>query len=403
MCYYVIDYFSQDRVPRDLCIRFVNAIEDGIKFYEYTIDATKLIYLYNDRKQEFYNKERFEDQVIFDNRIGQYKVLNDVNDEDRINCKYNLSTQYNYNFPKHYEARENFNVFNNKQIVLNNFEFKLSKYLKYTFGLEFETAVGTIPEDKCFRDGLIPLRDGSITGNEYSTVILEGNKGLNLLKQQLNTLTEHTYFDKNCSLHMHFGGIEFTPKIIWNVYRNCLYLQTDLQTILPSYTFRTSEYKDTGKDYCKMLPRLESFDAFYKFMVGMPYLGDLHQPHPKDVERMRKWNIDKRYYWVNFINVLCYHTNKTIEFRFLRPTYNINKIIFWMYIFNAIILASEEDIIVGDLKRLVSEIYPDDIAHWLKINIIKTHICTMLQTNLKDYIGERTDIENNIFDTEELI
>ena len=40
---------------------------------------------------------------------------------------------------------------------------------------------GYVPENKCFENGLIPLRDGSITGLEYSTVVLEGKQGINTL------------------------------------------------------------------------------------------------------------------------------------------------------------------------------------------------------------------------------
>jgi hypothetical protein len=60
--------------------------------------------------------------------------------------------------------------------------------------------------------GLIPLRDGSITGIEFSTVVLQGNEGLNLLKQQVEALNANTIFDKDCSLHIHFGGLNLTVK-----------------------------------------------------------------------------------------------------------------------------------------------------------------------------------------------
>ena len=71
-------------------------------------------------------------------------------------------------------------------------------------------------------------------------------------------------------------------------------------------------------------------------------LKNLTQVHPADTGGDRKWNINIRYYWVNFINILFYNKAKTVEFRFLRPTYNFNKIVGWMYIFNAILIYAEQ-------------------------------------------------------------
>lgn len=116
-----------------------------------------------------------------------------------------------------------------------------------------------------------------------------------------------------------------------------------LSNLLPPLTFRTSAYKSSGKDYCKLLPCYGSFEDLYYSLVGVPYLGSFEQPHPCDPDRSRKWNIHTRYYWVNFINSFCYKINKTIEFRFLRPTFNRRKILVWMYIFNAIFLYAEKN------------------------------------------------------------
>ena len=90
----------------------------------------------------------------------------------RENFPYNLDrVVYNAKFEEH--------LFKNKQKVLNNIEFKYIKEFPYTFGLEFETAGGYLPQHQLYELGLIPLRDGSITGIEFTTVVLQGNKGLN--------------------------------------------------------------------------------------------------------------------------------------------------------------------------------------------------------------------------------
>ena len=224
-----------------------------------------------------------------------------------------------------------------------------------------------------------------------------------MIKQQIETLQEYTYFDKNCSLHVHFGGFPLTEEYIFNVYRICYGLQNQLACITPKYTFKSSAYKATRKDYCKALPFFTSFDEFYEYMAGIPYFGSLDQPHPNDLIKERKWNINQRYYFVNFINAICYKSHKTIEFRFIRPTYNINKIFFWLYIFNAILLAAELNCFSKSLYDLVYSIYPPDVAEMLAVNIKKCELCSNIQANLNDFIGERTDIEDHIFNTSELL
>ena len=401
----VRDYFTNELLDVNRTIRFVNEIVDDIIFYEYTNQIDKLVNIVDRKGERWYNKDNFEKDIIFDKSNGYYKLKSMLDLRGLVYSEYGSTSGYNYTFNKVYGANKHLRLFKDKQELINpEVDYKLSRYLKYTIGVEFETAMGILPEDICFRDGLIPLRDGSITGNEYSSVILEGNAGLNLLKQEVDTLKSYTFFDKNCSLHIHLGNIPLNTTFLYNIYKICVSLQDYLESILPRYTFRSSCYKNTGKDYCNKLPKnLKSFEELYRYMVGIPYFGDLNQPHPDDVVREHKWNIHQRYFFVNFINALCYKTGKTIEFRFLRPTYNFNKIMFWLYIFNAILIAGESDFIPSNLEHLVCHVYPEDIAKDLMKNIVKVALCSDIQTRIDDNIGARTDIEDRIFDTTELL
>ena len=396
-----VDYFTGELIDVNKSIRFINEIIDHVYYYARTIDNSKLL----KTDSGWYNKERFSDKFIFDKSNGKYRVITELSIREEILCKYGSTEGYIYKFNKEYAATKHLRLFKDRQVLIDEpINFKLSNFLKYSIGVEYETSSGIIPEDICFRDGLIPLRDGSIGGNEYSSIVLEGNNGLNLLKQQINTLQQYTYFDKNCSLHFHFGGFKLTSSVIYNIYLICIKLQNELEYYLPPLTFRTHEYKDTGKDYCNKLPtNLRNFDSFYKYMVGKNFFGDLYQPHPSDLSGERKWQIHQRYYFINFINSLCYKRNKTIEFRFLRPTYNFNKIIFWLYIFNAIIVAAEHGHICTDLRSLIYTVYPREIAQDLERNIVKLAVCRDIQTKLGDMIGSRLDVEDRIFNTSELI
>ncbi len=290
------------------------------------------------------SKEALPD-LLWSNRLGCYVTSYNLSPEEIFAHKaIRGQGGFPYQFPRHYEAAESFHLFKGAQKVLEEVEYPLAKELKYTFGLEFETSMGYIPQEKCFRDGLIPLRDGSISGIEYSTVVLKGNKGLNLLKQELDTLKEYTMFNKECALHIHMGGFPVDPISIYALYSLWYVVERELlnHEYVPKLTFNTSKYKANGKDYCKMLSGSYTFEDVFEAVTGRKYLGSLVQPHPADVEKRAKWNIKARYYGLNLVNMLCYKGPKTVEFRFLRPSFNYRKITLWLYILNAVLRYAEK-------------------------------------------------------------
>lgn len=284
--------------------------------------------------------------LIWSNKLGYYIQASSLSPKDILRHKLIRGQGgFPYQFPKHYEAVESFHLFKNAQSVIEEIEYPLAKELKYTFGLEFETSMGYIPQEKCFRDGLIPLRDGSISGIEYSSIVLEGNRGLNLLKQELDTLKEYTKFNKECALHIHMGGFPVDPTAIYALYSLWYSVERDLlrKHLIPELSFCTGEYKANHKDYCKMLSGIaNSFEGLFKIITGEKYLGSLVQPHPADIEKRAKWNIKTRYFGLNLVNMLCYKGPKTVEFRFLRPSFNFRKITLWLYVLNAVLKQAEE-------------------------------------------------------------
>ena len=382
----------------------------GYFVYGYTITPTLSVKLFTNTGWRSVNipAGAMEDHRIYHRGFGGYVLDFNLPLRERVAAKYIKEPGYPYSFAKRYEAIENFDIFQNKQFVLEHKEFPISKYFKYTFGLEFETNTGVIPEDICFRDGLIPLRDGSIAGNEYSTVVLKGEEGFNLLYQQLKTLREYTRFDKECSLHIHMGGFPLNQEKILSLYNLCFALQREIQTALPDYTFYTAKYKSSQKDYCKLLPEsFSNFDDYYRAFTGVNFFGDLQQAHPHDVERARKWQIHERYYWANLLNLICYKVNKTMEFRMLRPTYNLEKILFWMYVFNAIMEYAEKYGVTRNakitIKDVLEEAYPKELAEELLIDFYKCDVCSKEQSKYGDRIGARIDIEEEFFDKDRII
>lgn len=354
---------------------------------------------------------RIEEGLIFSNKRGQWIKKENKNLADLTVEQLTLGQGcFPYNFERRYEACESFNIFKGKQQIVNPIEFPGSKYLKYTMGFEFETSAGIIPEELVFRDGLIPLRDGSISGLEYSSVVISpDNDGLSLLKQELETLRQYTSFNKECALHIHFGKFPMKEKAIFNLYQMCYYLQNQgLRQMVPQLTFETHKYKrHRDKNYCGFIPHYSNFREMFYDLTSMDFAGSFTEPHPADPDRHHKWNIGKRYYWVNFMNLLCYKVNKTVEFRFLRPTYNLKKIMVWIYILNAMMQYAEKaDKIDQNISffKILKETYPKEFFEklWYE-GIVRLIVLTDNQTRSDDLCGAMVEEERKLFDENEVM
>ena len=335
---------------------------------------------------------RDKEELVFSNKQGRYIPKNSRNLADLSIEQFTLGQNaWPYNFDRKYEACESFNIFKGKQQIMNLFEFPGS-------------------EELVFRDGLVPLRDGSISGLEYSSVVLTpDNDGLSLLKQELDTLRQYTSFNKECALHIHFGRFPMKEKPIYNLYLMCYYLQNGgLRQMVPRYTFETQKYKKHhDKNYCGYIPQYGSFKEMFYDLTQMEFNGSFLDPHPADPDRHHKWNIGKRYYWINFMNLLCYNVNKTVEFRFLRPTYNLKKIMVWVYIFNAMLQYAEKaDRIEPNITffQILKDVYPKDFFEkiWFE-GITRLIVLTDNQTRSDDLCGSMVEEERKLFDENEIM
>ena len=365
------------------------------------------------RQYPVLNYENME--LVFSKRDGNYIIKASTSDCYRAVNIYG-NGKFPYRIEREYEAEKHIDRF--KKVIRKKKELEeieISKYLKYSFGLEFETAAGYIPEKQCFDLGLIPLRDGSITGVEYSTIPLSGNEGLNILKEQLKCLKENTVFNKNCSTHIHLGGFPVDRKSIFALYTLWFDFQYRIDSYIPDWSYHTDNFKGNGKNYCNVVPEFMTFENLYNYYVGQRYLGDLYQPHPNDVEKRAKWNIKTRYFNCNLINMLCYNCAKTIEFRFLTPTYSFEKLTTFLMFFNALLIKAEEigkmnmtdkemykyildKCYSGDISiETLLDIYPSHISNKLKVNFEKLYCLKRTQSNVGDFCGSRVDIEYKYF------
>lgn len=417
----VIDEKNKRKTNKYDCIRGIVYEDDNYIEYGYFKYNNKLpIRLVNGRHEYDISEKGKTMKKLFSKDLGQYLI---VGDTDKITeYKHNNiygNGKYPYSIEREYEAEKHIRLFSNEVGQINNLtKFQFSDYLKYSFGIEFETAAGYIPEDKCFELGLIPLRDGSISGVEYSTIPLKGNEGLNLLKAQMECFKEYTLVNKECSIHIHLGGYPVNPRSILVLHTLWYYIQYVLDPFIPKWSYRTEKFKNSGKSYCKPVEYFTNFKELYKYYVQQNYLGSLYQPHPCDIDKRAKWNIKTRYFNCNFINMLCYNSAKTVEFRFLTPTYSFEKLTTFLMIFNALLMFAESmskasesfsdfEIVnrINDLINtnqlninvILKSVYPSDIINRINETLLKLECLNETQNNVGDYCGARLDIEHKYF------
>lgn len=393
-------------------IRGINYIDNSHYECDLIQDNYTNIYIYDLQTLQILpalNTLKTSPHVVFSVRDGMYVLKNQLNN----NFVYNIKRKHIYPYQRIlrcYGADTHLNIFSkttNTYLKTQKIKNQIfSSLCPFTFGIEYETSIGAIPEEECFEKGLIPLRDGSITGNEYTTPVLSGDKGLFLINQQINLLNQYTDFNRDCALHIHFGGFPLDKNAILALNNLCTILVSDLLDITPAYTFATRHYKANGKDYCKPLDWYSSFEEMFLHLTNMPFLGDFYQPHPNDLEKKAKWNIPTRYHMCNFINLLCYNSNKTIEFRFLKPTKNSHVLYFWLYILNAIMLYAikyknlpikqmRQLFGLTTVKTIIADVYPADVANALTQAVNDMFVLRTTQRNNGDNCGEFTHFENN--------
>lgn len=370
--------------------------------------------------------DSLKDAIIFDNSIGMYRFAFEITPSAKFAAKNVFGMgAYPYRISREYEAFNNLKTFDDSHVVEQTKDYVLGHIMDYTFGVEFETSCGYIPSDRTFIDGLIPLRDGSISGIEYSTIVLKGNAGLNSLKQCMDDLKKYTMFNKECALHIHMGGFPVDTKYIaalacvQNKLEGSMY-----NGAIPDWSFNTELYKANGKSYCEKIPQYYSFDDMFEIITGNRFSGSLTNPHPRDPERTAKWNIRARYRAMNLVNMVCYKNPKTVEFRFLRPTDNFKKVYLWLAILNAELNFAKKlvniyetevpedpsgslimDFANGlsfDTTTVLANTYDGDFLKWVLSEFNQMRSICDIQRKSGDKYGSLTAIENRILGEEVL-
>ena len=137
-----------------------------------------------------------------------------------------------------------------------------------------------------------------------------------------------------------------------------------------STTTQLNDIRSAGGDATLNTNRPQEFkttEDYINYIISLSKSFRFADVNPNDRNSDHKWNIASRYKIVNF-NPILFGENKTIEFRCHPNTFNENKIIYWVFIINAICTYANlrKDMISTNLKSnvdlydIISTIYTKD-------------------------------------------
>ena len=225
-----------------------------------------------------------------------------------------------------------------------------------TFGVEFETSGGVVPHNKLSEMGIVPLRDGSISGYEYTTIPLTS---IDHLHDVTVELFKKCHVRTSDAMHVHIGNVPHTPEFLEDMYKLSYTLQNELYEMVPSYKKKdTRGVKRRGENYTNPLPNATSVKQIINFLSDGAENGSdsiTQRPHPSDPDGRRKWQIRSRYSSINFVNFI-YSPSGTIEFRLHQGTVNPYKTIYWLLINAAIVKYAMDTSIVKTGRETLKDV-----------------------------------------------
>lgn len=331
----------------------------------------------------------FKDTIRWNNHNGYYTFEGDWNNSKDY-------SKYMRNYPVEI-------VYNLSKLDLDEFsipevdEDPIYKELDFTIGLEFETSVGNIPWADLHENALIPLYDGSITGHEYVTLPLT-SKQYPLIKKYIELLKYYTGYNKDCSIHIHFGGFPINMESIDRLVKCWDYFQNMLLDYIPKYSYQVERYKSNGKAYNKPLSIRDLRRFIYHAtgnLIGSD--SDLYLPNEYDRTEERKWNVAGRYYNMNIMHLVSGDEHKTVEFRFIRPTYHYNEIKTYILVLGGFLKwVMRDNGKIKSIPQMIQEVYSPEISKVILHNLNVFKHLTKMQVNHMDFAG-LSDYKKDLF------
>lgn len=213
--------------------------------------------------------------------------------------------------------------------------FKTTGGLKYTFGVELETAQGLVPnevaEDLKFRI----VGDRSIGAGEYVTGVLQGDAGMELLKRQCEAIAKYCFVDDKTGLHVHIRGAEeFTRQFARFAIQLGCQIEPELYATCP-------ESRKPTLKHCHSIMRWKDInDDNWREYLGA-FVFSQHEENWNKPWSFEPYSYGKngytkatklgdfcggRYKWLNLVHILSKSSIKTCELRLFPGTTSFQKV-----------------------------------------------------------------------------
>lgn len=314
----------------------------------------------------------------------------------------------------------------------------ISEGKDYTFGVEIETYSGYIPTHIRKRLSISSHYDGSIRntegqkmpGGEYVTDVLRYDSGFKHLKDIMFELSRRCLINNTCSVHVHFGNINFNKEFIVLLYKLSIIIQQEFLSMMPQ--------SRRGNEYCQLVAhhpisnvRIDGFKNVrsVKHDILKKYIDDCYAEIVKCISlgKLPSSSINKklnhpsgrycgynrstpRYWWLNFLPTLFTiekGRDHTIEFRPHSATLNYEKVKNFILICMGIIsfienhkeLIYEAKLQAGSitLSQILLKTYPKK-AEYL-IDYIQKRKQKFIEKNAEfdeyDYIKNLSELDNS--------
>lgn len=322
----------------------------------------------------------------------------------------NSITETSYNIYKILSYSTYKNPFDKKELTLSEKynlgikspTFSITEGINYKFGVELEVSHGNLPLWKVIEDNLnlSCVRDGSIRrdnsddngGPEYVTGVLSGDTGIQQLQRICLELAKRTRVNKTTGLHIHIGNIDFTKQFIVNSYILCLFLESEILSLVPESrrnnvycrNLKPFKFKVALNNDKSNLRLEEDYITLFKYMsvVGSEPSNQINKEtqHPMG-SKCRYDHSTPRYCWLNYIPAMFNtreNSNFSIEIRNHPGSTNFKKIKNWLLLFMAIF-------------KFVDK-YPERINKNITINEILDIIYPKKSEILKQYFESRKQL-----------
>jgi len=269
------DYIGERNLSGENIVYAISSVEKRNVFFEHFLepDVNKVVL----GSRMFLVSKKFDnviEHIIWNPNDAKYYFdweINIKDIEDDLNTRvgkprYSRYPSDVYNSGDH-SAFSTFQAFmetsnNNNPSIVKPLD---SLFTGRTMGVEIEVASGSYPENDLLDDGLLPLKDGSIPGHEYASVVLKNNF-VEWFDKVFSKLSKYTRTNQNCSLHLHIGGINADKKrFAVAAYMLWQRLQDEIRGIIPPYKYDVkflSGKQGGPKDHCKpLMPLFKKSDS----------------------------------------------------------------------------------------------------------------------------------------------